>query len=403
MSAELSREPAPAATPFRSLGPGAVLDGTYQIVRRLAQGGMGNVYVAKHLRLGGELVVKTLGADYASTAEGSARFRREAEILARLRHPNVVQVVDFNVSETGVPYLAMELLDGPDLRTALGRGRIFSPAETMTIVRQVASALSAAHACDIIHRDLKLENVVLCRAAGQMPVVKVIDFGISLWGAADHEKVEDVVFGTPEFMAPEQAQGRCDQIDARADQFSLAVLAYTLVTGRPPFRGHTPLDIYNEIVEGEPVPLGPREGWTGDAVEAVLRKGLSPSKEARYGSVLDFADALESAMLEGGGLSAPILVAPPDSSSMPTVPTCPPSTRARQHMQARKTKRVRRQAPRSLAMAALLGIGLTMTVAAAGTAETFRQRVDFLNSGLHAGWSRLSGGVEAFVARHHSG
>ncbi|HEX4404396.1 MAG TPA: serine/threonine-protein kinase, partial [Polyangia bacterium] len=203
LSLEPFREHAPAPAQIGSFEPDAVLDGTYEIVRRLAQGGMGSVYVARHLRLGGELVVKTLGADYASTAEGSARFHREAEILARLRHPNVVRVVDFNVSQTGVPYLAMELLDGPDLRTALGRGRIFSPAETMTIVRQVASALSAAHACDIIHRDLKPENVVLCRAAGQMPIVKVIDFGISLWGAKDHAKIEDVVFGTPEFMAPE--------------------------------------------------------------------------------------------------------------------------------------------------------------------------------------------------------
>jgi eukaryotic-like serine/threonine-protein kinase len=403
MSAELSREPAPAIIPFRSLDLDAVLDGTYQIVRRLAQGGMGSVYVARHLRLGGELVVKTLAAEYAATAEGSGRFRREAEILARLRHPNVVQVVDFNVSENGIPYLAMELLDGPDLRTALGRGRTFSPAETMTIVRQVASALSAAHACDIIHRDLKPENVVLCRAPGQMPVVKVIDFGISLWGAQDREKVEDIVFGTPEFMAPEQAQGRCDQIDARADQFSLAVLAYTLITRRPPFRGHTPLDIYNEIMEGEPVPLGPRDGWTGDAVEAVLRKGLSPAKEARYGSVLDFADALESAMLEGGAITAPILVPTADSSSAPTVPTIPQSTRARRHMQARKTKRVRRRGPRSLAMAALLGIGLSVTAAAAGTTLTLRHRVDFVHSGLRSGWSRFSGGVEAFVAHHHAG
>ncbi|HSZ82410.1 MAG TPA: serine/threonine-protein kinase [Polyangia bacterium] len=390
-------------TPFRSFEPDAVLDGTYQIVRRLAQGGMGSVYVARHLRLGGELVVKTLDVDYAATEEGRARFRREAEILARLRHPNVVQVVDFNVSERGMPYLAMELLDGPDLRTALGRGRVFSPAETMTIVRQVASALSAAHACDIIHRDLKPENVVLCRAAGQMPVVKVIDFGISLWGARDGAKVEDVVFGTPEFMAPEQAQGHCDQIDARADQFSLAVLAYTLVTGRPPFRGHAPLEIYDEIIEGRSVPLGPREGWNGDAVEAVLRKGLSATKESRYGSVLDFADALESAMLEGGAIAAPILVAPHDSSSMPTVPTPPQSTRARRRVQVRKTKRVHRRAPRSLAMAALLGLGLSVTAAAAGTSVTFRHRVDFMHAGLRSSWSRVSGGVEAFVAHHHSG
>jgi serine/threonine protein kinase len=386
-------------TPIRSLEPGTVLDGTYQIVRRLAQGGMGSVYVARHLRLGGELVVKTLDVDYAATDEGRARFQREAEILARLHHPNVVQVVDFNISEGGMPYLAMELLDGPDLRTALARGRIFSPAETMTIVRQVASALSAAHACDIIHRDLKPENVVLCRAAGQMPIVKVIDFGISLWGAKDGAKVEDIVFGTPEFMAPEQAQGRCDQIDARADQFSLAVLAYTLVTGRPPFRGHAPLEIYNEIIEGRIVPLGPREGWNGDAVEAVLRKGLAATKEARYGAVLDFADALESAMLEGGALAAPILVPVADTSSAPTVPTLPQSTRARRHMQARKTKRVRRQASRSLAMAALLGIGLSVTAAAAGTSVTLRHRVDFMHAGLRSEWGRL----EAFVAHHHSG
>jgi serine/threonine-protein kinase len=282
-----------------------ILDDSYRIVEVLATGGMGEVYRAVHLRLPRPLAIKTLHPDFVARQERVARFCREACVLAQLRHPNIVQVLDFNVAPNGVPYLAMELIEGQDLRAELDRGRRFDPAEVTSIVRQVASALDAAHAAGVVHRDLKPENVVLAPAPGQRPFVKVIDFGLSLPESGGRLTGDRAVFGTPDYMAPEQAQGLREQIDSRTDQFALAALAHTLLTGQAPFWRETPVAILYAIVHEEPAGIPPANTWQTRPVEKVLARGMARAREDRYRTILDFADAFEEALVEGGALPRP--------------------------------------------------------------------------------------------------
>jgi len=310
-------EPAPAPRPGQFLAPDMVLDGTYRIVKRLGEGGMGEVYVAAHERLPGLFAVKALQLSLVGNADAVSRFRREAEILAGVRHPNVVQVVDFNVTAEGIPYLVMELADGFDLARELDAGRELSPADAMSIVRQIASALDAAHAAGVVHRDLKPANVILISAAGQAPVVKVIDFGISISDWSPQITTESRVMGTPEFMSPEQALAKRDEIDARSDQFALAVLAYTLLARRPPFLGDSPMATLSAIVHGEPEPLAPHVPWPAEEVQVVLRRGMARTRENRFPTVLAFAEALESALSFAGALIEPAHACPSAAVAVP--------------------------------------------------------------------------------------
>jgi serine/threonine-protein kinase len=273
-----------------------ILGGTYRIVKLLGRGGMGEVFVAAHERMPGFFAVKAMRPDAVTRAESASRFRREAEILAGVRHPNVVQVFDFNVSPEGVPYLVMELVEGQDLDAELANGRTLAPADVMSIVRQIASALDAAHSVGVVHRDLKPANVIRVPAAGQPAVVKIIDFGISSSEWSHRITTDNRLMGTPGYMSPEQALGRRDEIDARSDQFALAAIGYTLLARRPPFHGDSPMATLSAIVNGEPEALGPYVPWPAEAVEAVLRKGMARSRVDRYASVLELAAALEAAL-----------------------------------------------------------------------------------------------------------
>jgi serine/threonine protein kinase len=308
--------PAPAAQRLHFCKD-EILDGNYRIIDGLAAGGMGEVYRAVHLRLPRTLAIKTLQPEFAAQNEWVARFCREACVLAQLRHPNIVQVLDFNVARNGIPYIAMELIEGSDLRGELDRGRRFEPVEIASIVRQVASALDGAHAAGVVHRDLKPENVLLTPAPGQFPVVKVIDFGLSMCEWSERVTGDCRVFGTPDYMAPEQAQGLRDQTDARTDQFSLAALTYTLLSGRAPFARETPVAVLYAVVHEEPAPLAAASGWDASPVERVLRQGMARARDDRYPSVLAFAEALEAAFIEGGALPRPTTPAPLALASSP--------------------------------------------------------------------------------------
>jgi serine/threonine protein kinase len=320
-------DPTPLSRPAPHFARGQILDGNYRIVDTLAAGGMGEVYVAVHLRLPRSLAIKTLHPEFATRHEWVARFCREACVLAQLRHPNIVQVLDFNVAPKGVPYIAMELVEGVDLRGELDRGRRFSVVEVLSIIRQVASALDAAHAAGVVHRDLKPENIVLTPAAGQMPVVKVIDFGLSLCGWSERVTGDFTVFGTPDYMAPEQAQGLRDQTDGRTDQFALAALTFMLLAGRAPFSRETPVAVLYAVVHEEPASLGSVADWDTAPVERVLRKGMARDRDDRYANVLDFADALEGALVEGRALARPTATPKP----LPLVPSLP-AARARRRV-----------------------------------------------------------------------
>ena len=264
---------------------------------------MGVVYAATHDRLPGLFAVKTVRPDDPDIPQLSLRMKQEAQILSRLRHhPNIVRLVDFNMTSSGLPYMVMEYLDGDDLGELLRTGA-FPPWQVAAVVRQVAAGLSAAHACDIVHRDLKPENVMIVRVAGAVESVKLIDFGVSkaLWSSGMGTAGQ--LIGTPDYMAPEQAQGGGLGVDARADQFALAAMTYEMLTGESPFSGHDTMTVIYRIVHDDVAPLG--GAWRGgsNAVEVVLRRALAKDPRARFPGVLEFSGALDQALLQdvGGG------------------------------------------------------------------------------------------------------
>ena len=275
---------------------GTVLGETYRIVRPLADGGCGDVYVATHVRLGYEVAVKVLHPSLAGSAQALARMQREADVMSALRHPHIVQILDFNVTEHGVPYLVMELLEGRTLTEGTGAGTPLEPRAAIHIVGQIAHALAAAHAHGIVHLDLKPDNVILVSTDGRDDFVKVIDFGISQAIWRDRPADEPLVTGTPEYMAPEQACGLTEEIDHRTDQFALASLSYWLLTGHEPFNGGDPSALLHQVINEIQQSPSRRAPWLGKGVDAVINRGMSKRSDARYPDIMAFADALSDAV-----------------------------------------------------------------------------------------------------------
>lgn len=275
---------------------GTVLGESYRLVRTLAQGGCGDVYVARHERLGSEVAVKVLHPSLAGNAQALARLRQEADIMSALRHPHIVQILDFDVTESGVPFLVMELLAGRPLTEGAISGTPLEPRAALHIIDQIAQALAAAHAHGIVHLDLKPDNVILVPTDGRDDFVKVIDFGISRAIWQDRPDNEPLITGTPEYMAPEQTRGVASEIDHRSDQFALAALSYRLLTGHEPFAGGEPAVIFHQVVNVTPPPPSQWAPWLGAGVDAVIDRGMSKASVARYPGVAAFAEALAAAI-----------------------------------------------------------------------------------------------------------
>ena len=209
---------------------GVVLQDSFRLTRLIGMGGMGAVYEGTQLRLGKRVAVKLLARELSSNQEALARFRREAEVTSQLGHPHIVQVFDFGTAPTGEPYLVMEYLEGEDLDQRIRRSGRLPLATTVSVVKQVASALSSTHARGIVHRDLKPANIFVLEIEGETDFVKVVDFGISKVRAASVRLTgASAVMGTPNYMSPEQALGQIDEIDHRTDQWSLACIAYEML------------------------------------------------------------------------------------------------------------------------------------------------------------------------------
>ncbi|HVZ85984.1 MAG TPA: serine/threonine-protein kinase [Polyangia bacterium] len=292
MNTQVSAAPFPDAC----TQPGAILQGTYRIVAPLAEGGCGEVYLADHMRLPGQFAIKVLHRGLMRNAEVLSRFRQEAEITSTLHHPHIVQVLDFNVTEQGSPYLVMELLQGKSLTTRIGEGGALPPRTAVDIIRQISQALHAAHVRGIVHRDLKPDNVILLSGDGVEDFVKVLDFGISQarWCPRLTEGAQ--IAGTPQYMAPEQACGLRDAIEPRTDQFSLAAIAYTLLTGREPFVADDPIAVLYQVVHVDPAPPSKIVPALGTGIDAVIMRGLSKQPVDRFPDVLSFAAALRQAV-----------------------------------------------------------------------------------------------------------
>jgi serine/threonine protein kinase len=275
---------------------GATLDGAYRITRLIAEGGMSTVYEAVQLRLDQRVAVKVMARELASNQEALARFRREAEITSRLRHPHLVTIMDFGTAPASQPYLVMEYLEGIDLDHRIRElGRLPLPA-VVHITKQLASALGAAHDQGIVHRDLKPANVFLVKLAGEPDFAKILDFGISKVRAANTQLTKaSAIIGTPNYMSPEQATGMIDEIDHRTDQWALACIVWEMLSGRSPFASDDMSAVFYQVIHLDPGPLAKRAPDLPPAVESVLRRALSKSMTDRFPSMRDFANALESA------------------------------------------------------------------------------------------------------------
>ena len=303
------------------LAPGVVIAETYEIERQLGRGGMGEVWLARHRRVAGKQVaIKVLHVDRQLPQEALARFKREAEIAARLEHPNIVQVLDFNTLPTGQPYLVMEYLKGQSLAVR-ARGKTYDLGQVSIIMRQVGAALQAAHRAGVVHRDLKPENIfVIPTAVGDQ--VKVLDFGISKLSDSNTVQTTDsVLIGTPLYMSPEQALGHNSEVTPQSDLFSLGTICYELFTGQAPFTADNIARVVFRIAYEKHAPLaGARPDLPAAAIAAV-EHALEKDRERRVKDIDAFVLELTGQALnevlqdESSGVYSPGMAVTPSMSS----------------------------------------------------------------------------------------
>ena len=286
---------APDGDQSKTTVDGALLEGAYRIFRVVGEGGMGTVYEGLQLRLNKRVAIKVMSRELAANPEALARFRREAEVTSSIGHPHIVHVTDFGSTPTGEPFMVMEFLDGEDLESRLRRVGRLPLASALHVVKQVASALTATHQQGIVHRDLKPANIYLLNVAGEVDFVKVVDFGISKVRAAVTRLTQaSVVMGSPQYMSPEQALGRVDEIDLRTDEWALASITWEMLSGRCPFTGEDVASLLYQVVHENPPSLAAAVPGLRSDVEEVLRMALAKKREDRFASIGAFARALES-------------------------------------------------------------------------------------------------------------
>jgi WD40 repeat protein/predicted Ser/Thr protein kinase len=263
----------------------------YHIIAERGRGGMGVVYKARQLSLNRIVALKMLWPGGAEAAERASRFHREAEVAARLQHPNIAQIYEFgddDVVASGPTFIAMEFVDGPTLAETT-RGVIQPPADAARIVETLAAAIHYAHEHGIVHRDLKPENVLI----SSEKVLKIVDFGLAKRLAADQSQtLSGQVFGTPTHMAPEQASGRQGEVGPPTDVWALGVILYELLAGRPPFRAETPIDTINQLIHEPPMPIRRLSPDVPRDLETVCLKCLEKDPSRRYRSAGLLADDL---------------------------------------------------------------------------------------------------------------
>jgi serine/threonine protein kinase len=306
------------------------LGDTYILGRLIRRGGMSEIFEATHARLPGRFAVKILASQLVGNREAFARFCREAEILSELRHPNVVQIFDFNTAPDERPYFVMEYLEGRTLETRLADSEPPTVAATVRLVAAAASALAAAHGHGIVHRDLKPANIFLVAVDGQPDeLVKVLDFGVSkARGRSTLLSVPAEIQGTPPYMSPEQVRGGSAQVDGRTDQFALAAIAYRMLTGQEAFVAPEASAVLYQIAH-EPAPPLARHlppSWDTAALQAVLDRALAKNPADRYGGMMEFARAFEAAaerMPAAGVDRGAISDAPPAPRVLPSTPRAP--------------------------------------------------------------------------------
>jgi serine/threonine-protein kinase len=287
--------------------------GRYQIVKELGHGAMGVVYQAVDPTIGRPVAIKTIRLDAVDDSDERAKLRerlfREARSAGILSHPGIVTIYD--MEERGdIAFIAMEFVDGPTLDQLLSSKQPITPERLINILRQTAAALDYAHAKGIIHRDIKPANIMMASDGA----VKITDFGIAKVTTSQQYTQTGTILGTPNYMSPEQVQGLA--VTGRADQFSLAVIAFEMLTGERPFTGEHLTTVVYKIVAEDPPPVQRLNPTLSPQIDAVLRRALLKKPEGRYNLCIEFVNGLDAAcantqgwknLPRGGGMTMPTM------------------------------------------------------------------------------------------------
>ncbi|MFK7990052.1 MAG: serine/threonine-protein kinase [Sandaracinaceae bacterium] len=277
---------------------GRVVDGRYQVDQQIGEGGMGIVYLATHTVLQKKLALKVLRGENSKDAEVVQRFMQEAQAATSIGHQNIIDISDFGRLHDGSVYFVMEYLDGTSLADMIKRGGSIPMADAIHIVRQMGSALEAAHARGIVHRDLKPDNIFVVKQGGDPLFVKVLDFGVAkVGGAASKLTKTGMVFGTPHYMSPEQAAGH--SVDSRTDIYAIGVIMYEMFTGKVPFDADTFMGILSKHMFESPAKPSDVKGASLGPLEEVILKALEKGPENRYQSMSELIADLDT--IAGGG------------------------------------------------------------------------------------------------------
>ena len=275
--------------------PGETLAGKYRVTRVIAEGGMGIVVAARHLKLDQQVAIKFMLPDLLRNTEAVGRFLREARAAVRLHSEHVARILDIAELPTGLPYIVMELLEGSDLGAVIHASAPLSVDDAVDYVLQTCEAIAEAHALGIVHRDLKPENLFVTRRRDGSAWIKVLDFGISkvIPGLESRQSGARVTtresMGSPTYMSPEQM--RCTRdVDGRADIWSIGIILYELLTGRQPFVGRSIAEVCIQVTQDPMPPLGRRD--LPDGLAAVVEKCLTKQPDNRYRAVSDLVRAL---------------------------------------------------------------------------------------------------------------
>jgi tRNA A-37 threonylcarbamoyl transferase component Bud32/tetratricopeptide (TPR) repeat protein len=291
---------------------GRLIAERYRVLSPLGRGGMGAVYRVEHVMLKKELALKFLHPELGRLDEVARRFEREAEAAARLDHPNIIAVTDFGRTADGMLFLVMELLQGQSLTELIrpnGAGRPLPVERALHIVRQILRALEHAHASGIVHRDLKPDNVMLIARDGDEDVVKLLDFGIAkMIAPADGEPGQaltqaGVVFGTPEYLSPEQAMG--EDADQRADLYSAGIVLYEMLTGKRPFDAPSKVAIVSMHLTQKAMPVTESAPDVPKWLERVVERAMMKKRDERYASAGEFLGALDGSLPSRGMVATP--------------------------------------------------------------------------------------------------
>ncbi len=314
---------------------GSVLAGRYQIKDRLGSGGMGIVYRAEHVALHKDVAVKVLLPELSSIRSVAERFEREALSLSKLDHPGIVRVIDFGSTEQGLLYLVMDFVEGEPLSDIIRREAPFTAERAVSLCLQILLALDHAHGLGVVHRDLKPDNIMIVDPGTRTESIRILDFGIAKMLQDTNEEAEPLtqagmVFGTPEYVSPEQASGEPDKVDMRSDLYTVGVILYEMLAGHRPFEASSRMALLNQHMTKKPSPIqvDRPDRVIPQGLAAIVMQALEKDRSERFQSALEFYSALIHLPMERPHFSLWPGAVPP-VESLPSV-----------HMKRRRGKRI---------------------------------------------------------------